>query len=376
MTMGGGAAQTPLNRLTSLRFFAALVVVVHHVTRDLTDIPGVTALATMGTAGVGFFFMLSGFVLTWSSREGDRPAAFYRRRFARVYPLHFVAMLAAIPVLLFIGSGQSLLSYLSNPLLLQAWVPDSAVYFGLNSPSWSLSAEALFYLLFPLVIGRLRMLGKRAVWGLLAGLLVAMIVIAAAGTLLLGAGDEARFLFYVFPPYRVLGFLVGCCAARLLLMGVRVRVPVAGAVVLLGGAYAAVFVGQRLFSLVGHGVEDALLAPFIALLLMSAAAADVDGKPGPLTRSALIRLGEWSFALYLTHWLLLEVAAFIDPGADSRALPFRVLEDGLFIALAIGVSAAAYYGIEKPLEKRLRGARPRPETGERRASLVRESVSR
>jgi hypothetical protein len=71
----------------------------------------------------------------------------------------------------------------------------------------------------------------------------------------------------------------------------------------------------------------------------------------------------------------LEVAAFIDPAADSRALPFRVVEDGIFIALAIGVSAAAYYGIEKPLEKRLRGARPRPEMGEERGPLERESVS-
>lgn len=372
MTLGGGAGRTRLNRLTSLRFFAALVVVVHHVTRDLADVPGLTALATMGTAGVGFFFMLSGFVLTWSSRNGDTAGAFYRRRFARVYPLHFVTMLASIPVLLLVGAGQPILGYLSNPLLLQAWVPDSAVYFGLNSPSWSLSAEALFYLLFPLAIGQLRKLSKRSVWALMAGLLAAMILIAAVGTALLGEGEQTRFLFYVFPPYRVLGFLVGCCAARLLLMGVRIRVPVAASVVALAVAYVAVFLGQR-DAPVGHGVEDAALAPFIALLLMSAASADADGKRGLLTRPSLIRLGEWSFALYLTHWLLLQAASFVDPGADSRALPTRVLEDGVFIALAIGLSAAAYYGIEKPLEKRLRGARPRPEMGGRRASLRRET---
>jgi peptidoglycan/LPS O-acetylase OafA/YrhL len=55
--------------------------------------------------GVSSFFALSGFVLTWSLRAADTKRAFYRRRFARVYPLHFLTLLFAVPFFLFAGKG-------------------------------------------------------------------------------------------------------------------------------------------------------------------------------------------------------------------------------------------------------------------------------
>jgi peptidoglycan/LPS O-acetylase OafA/YrhL len=40
--------------------------------------------------GVSFFFVLSGFVLTWSARPDDIATGFWRRRIARIYPVHLV----------------------------------------------------------------------------------------------------------------------------------------------------------------------------------------------------------------------------------------------------------------------------------------------
>ena len=139
--MQGIASNARLDRLTSLRFFAALLVVGNHSTRELAQVPGVSQLLTMGTSGVTFFFALSGFVLTWSHRENDSARSFYRRRFARIYPMHAATWVLAFPVLILAQQEISALQAGSNLLLLQAWVPDSTVYFGMNAPSWSLSNE-------------------------------------------------------------------------------------------------------------------------------------------------------------------------------------------------------------------------------------------
>lgn len=54
--------------------------------------------AGLGHYGVAFFFVLSGFVLTWSAKPTTTMPTFWWRRFARIYPASFVALLLAIPV--------------------------------------------------------------------------------------------------------------------------------------------------------------------------------------------------------------------------------------------------------------------------------------
>ncbi|WP_353810288.1 acyltransferase family protein [Agromyces sp. SYSU T00194] len=359
--MSPPAPRVYLHRLTSLRFFAALVVVLNHVTRDVAPIPVLSPLATMGTAGVGFFFALSGFILTWSHTPGDPISRFYRKRFARVYPLHFATFLVSIPVLLVAGVGFTTVEVVSNVLLVQSWVPDPDIYFGMNAPSWSLACELLFYLLFPFAIPLVRRLGARGARALLIALVVAGIVVSIAVTVAVGGGEPARFLLYVFPPFRFLGFLAGVVLAHWMSTGRRFDQPIWLAATVVAVAYVAVFGAQRWLGVAfGHGVEDALLLPCILLLIATAASADLSGKAGLLVSRPLRLLGEWSFALYLTHWLLAVLVHAAFPGLQTADLPVRVAVDSLFIVVAIAVSALAYYTLEKPVERRLRGAPPRP----------------
>ncbi|GEK84954.1 acyltransferase family protein [Microbacterium aerolatum] len=106
------ATGTPrLDSLTSLRWWAALAVFFFHV-RNIVPLPGVVGeLARYGNFGVAFFFILSGFVLTWSWQPSVGIGTFYWRRFARIYPLHIVTLLAAIPVF-----------YSLSPNPAQSWV--------------------------------------------------------------------------------------------------------------------------------------------------------------------------------------------------------------------------------------------------------------
>jgi peptidoglycan/LPS O-acetylase OafA/YrhL len=143
-----------------------------------------------GSAGVSFFFILSGFVLTWSARPNDTARAFWRRRFAKIYPNHFVTFLGAAGILILKGLGIGVLAAVANLLLIQAWIPSASIYFGMNTPSWSLACEAFFYAMFPLIykgvlVPRSRYLWPSAVAALALVWAIPAMVAADAGRLAL-----------------------------------------------------------------------------------------------------------------------------------------------------------------------------------------------
>src|SRR3954453_14069074 len=88
---------TNLPSLTALRIVAAsLVFLSHGLILPIFANPGAANVYglvahNMGAIGVLFFFVLSGFVLTWSAKDSDTPGKFWRRRFFKIYPNHFVA---------------------------------------------------------------------------------------------------------------------------------------------------------------------------------------------------------------------------------------------------------------------------------------------
>jgi peptidoglycan/LPS O-acetylase OafA/YrhL len=91
-----------LTTLTPLRGIAALVVVVFHSNLMLMPFMPISKphFITAGWLWVDFFFVLSGFIISYVYGEnfkGSVSAASYwkyiKSRFARVYPLHFVTMI-------------------------------------------------------------------------------------------------------------------------------------------------------------------------------------------------------------------------------------------------------------------------------------------
>src|SRR5689334_18293101 len=130
--------------------------------------PPVARVLQFGDYGVAFFFVLSGFVLTWSMRPGVARRTFYWRRFARIYPLHIVTLLLAVPVFYSFTADTSqwwvkpldLGVLLLSVLLLQGWWRDPAILFSGNPAAWTLTAEAFFYALHPFVSRPLARLGR------------------------------------------------------------------------------------------------------------------------------------------------------------------------------------------------------------------------
>ena len=110
-----------LASLTSLRFYAALGVVALHSVPILVS-PHLLALVDAGQAGVDFFFVLSGFVLTYAARSMSG-AVFYWNRFA-VWPLHAVMWALALTTFWWLGQSPRGGPAVSTLFLGQAWVDD------------------------------------------------------------------------------------------------------------------------------------------------------------------------------------------------------------------------------------------------------------
>jgi peptidoglycan/LPS O-acetylase OafA/YrhL len=359
-----------LPSLTGLRFIAALMVFAFHgsllfVFRD-PSVQGryMTDAATAGFVGVSFFFVLSGFVLTWSARPGGGAAAFWRRRFVRIVPNHVVTFAAALVLLAWAGQASGVPQALTNLVLLQSWVPDIAYVGSGNDVSWSLSVEVLFYLSFPLLFALVRRIRPSRLWYWAGGTAAAVVLLPLAAQALLP--DTPHFIWgpasftqiwsvYEFPVSRSLEFVLGMLLARIVLTGRWVRVGVLPAAVLAVGAYIGSLHAPFLFRFAAVTVIP------LGILIAAVASADVAGRRTVLSTRPMVWLGEISFAFYMVHKLVLQFGhlAFgrIPNGMGGVSGPAWSTPGGAaFLAGCFLVSLLLAWGlsvgVERPLVRR------------------------
>lgn len=200
-----------LDALTGLRFIAALAVILVHAMKYSHSVSAYNAYATNAVA---FFFVLSGFILTyvyhdrlWQAGVGK----FYFARFARIWPLHIVCMLAVFGVARWYGqpSGSSPGLLTTHVFMIQSWIPIQQWAFKLNGPAWSISTEFGFYFVFPLLLW----LSRKRIWPLaiasvLATLAMVVGVQLAVNQSMLNNGF-AIGVVYVNPLFRIVEFILG-----------------------------------------------------------------------------------------------------------------------------------------------------------------------
>lgn len=367
----GASAGSPsrLDSLTGLRFAAALAVFGLHLEVLFPFAPygGLTRLVSQGGTGVSFFFLLSGFVLTWSYRPHDSSVDFYRRRFARIYPLHALTWVAMGVVLVTLATTPSGGPALGSLLLLSPWAPSFHYSQAMNVPAWSLGCEAFFYALFPVLvraIGRLSGVQRRLVLG---GAVVAVLGVAA---LCAPAtyGTTGYWLLYFFPPTRLVEFVIGIVLAYELRAGGFPRLPLVPVALVAGGAYVAA--GWAPWSMRPVAVT---LVPFSALIV-AAAQRDCSNRPSFWSSRALVALGGWSYAFYIVHFPLMTATALMLTRHGVRVgTPGAVALAAGMLLVTTMVSAGLHRWFERPLERRLRG-RGRRHHGPRLADSPREGV--
>ncbi len=353
-----------LDQLTSLRFFAALAVVASHLWPLAEEPNPIQPLARTlfheGYAGVSFFFMLSGFILSHTYQHKLTSGAISRGKYltlriARIVPLHWlVGVPLAAAALMSAGAGMWP-KVAVNLALLQAWVPFSDWYFTVNEPSWSLSDEAFFYSCFAvLAFWSVRRLGLFAALLLLvnAGVVAWRIRIGQGAVI---AGDTPTFthwLSYIDPVARLLDFVVGMLVYRLPRHGWS-GARASGVEISAGALLIAAMVAYPLLGLADVWRMQLAYLPLMALVIWA-----FGQGGGVLSRwlagcGTLVVLGDASFALYLVHLPVVHGGLWVQDWLDEAALPWLVWA-AVVTAVAVALSAAVFVWVETPVLKRAR----------------------
>jgi peptidoglycan/LPS O-acetylase OafA/YrhL len=370
MAMEGLNRLPKLDALTSLRFFAAAMLVVFHT--DMLLFKATIAKAIALSQGVSFFFVLSGFILYYNYPRLETRTETWRflaARFARIWPALAVVTAIVLIQLPFnhraTAGGSHLFAIVMTELaMVQSWIPNPNYYLGLNPPTWSISTEFAFYLVFPFLV-----MSWRNNWlsklGLTALLTITSVIIACwlnngvQSPHLLGV---EQWLVYVSPVARLLEFVLGMTAAFFFL---RVRPLVSTersshkrTISLL--QWAALFLSAATMAFCGScELGLPLLATLwlrtcggcLAYALLIFVMAFSEGQIARLLRfPSMVFLGEISYSIYLLHVVFL---FYMQDQVALRLLPFETLPQivlalSVFITALVGSSALIYMFVEKP----------------------------
>lgn len=362
---GRGPTRPQIDGLTGIRALAAAWVVIEHFRHPLFGLfpesRSAARFVEAGFLGVEIFFVLSGFIIayTYAHKFEQFTWGNYRRfmllRFARIYPVHLVTLLAVLALVvaaalagieLNSSGGHTPGNFIANVLTLQSVPPFSPW----NLPAWSICAEFAAYIAFPLL----------AIW-------VARVktarhgFFAAGGVLTVGAALMLAIAAYV-----------NSSPTGYELIWSRISIEfTAGALIYAGwrhlgprkqGPWWDWMAGASLLAILvvvystGTGSALVLAAiPFIGVFVVSCAGAT--GWVGQLLGSRLMVWGgKVSYSVYMTHFVLLMIFGKILPWEAfvDGSLVARVGVLGGYYVAVIFAGAVGYYLIEEPARQAIR----------------------
>jgi peptidoglycan/LPS O-acetylase OafA/YrhL len=351
-----------LPSLTGMRFAAAMLVFGVHA-YSFIPVSGAAHrlghfLFDPGDLGVSFFFVLSGFVLTWAVRGTAGPPLrrFWAGRLLRIYPAYALALAFAV-LGKWLGdqidpaanrmnqvNGHSLATSL---LLVQAWFPDDITYLGINPVAWSLSCEMAFYAAFPLLYLLVRRLRVPNLYAVGAGLVATSMLMPPIADAVVGDAGR-RWFVYVFPLARMVEFTLGIVLALLVRRGAW-RGPGLG---LACGLFAANYLAVDL--LPDRIRDTAAVLATTALLIPAAAAADLRGSPSRWRGRFLVALGDASYAFFLVHVTVLTLGMQLMGRSRPYPPPVALLLALGFLVLSYALAFALHRWVELPAMSLLR----------------------
>jgi peptidoglycan/LPS O-acetylase OafA/YrhL len=350
----------PLTALTGLRTLLALSIVFFHFTPPHMEI--FSPIFNNGFVFVGFFFLISGFILSYNYAERPTPLVkrdFWVARFSRLYPVYLVALALSFQMLQSEWTARSHAEFwkgiVLTPLLLQGWSPNLATFW--NTVAWTLSCECMLYIAFPWLI---RIPLPERPTRLIALLLTLWLIGLVPHTLyillnpdhLATAADRytstylVRMLKYT-PPFYICTFLCGVTLGRLqsrLILLPRQRLLLAAvSLAVLGGTFYMAM--PHLPYILLHG---GLLMPLFAALTL--------GLSGPHLLSSifsfrpLVILGQATFCLYLLHF---NVLLLIRNTHLTEHLHLAALDPWITYAAVIALALLIHHFVETPARKAL-----------------------
>jgi peptidoglycan/LPS O-acetylase OafA/YrhL len=322
-----------------LRGLAAVLVLLDHLAFKLGRYP-VSPLRWLHAANIGvdLFFVISGFVITHSTRDKHGSLGsvddFLRGRIARIFPLYwFMTIVANIafvvaPSLVNTASGKTdvLASYFLLPT-----VDNYLIHNG-----WTLSYEFYFYALFALGLLLPRASGRGLVIAILCLMGSSRIVLTPRGPLQQLLSDPLILEFAA-------GMLLYLLYDRAIALGRSVRLAIAGLAVALW-----IFVNA------GHSTGIRALDYGVIASLVCLAAVTRRRDVPPLHWEVSRWLGDISYSLYLSHPFIVAGAMLVLSQALSPLQDRPYLQMILTLTASLAAAAAVHYSLERPLTRAAR----------------------
>jgi exopolysaccharide production protein ExoZ len=347
-----GASSSMYQSIQACRALAALLVVFFHLGANLAKGKyfGADAIQLQrlfvfgGSAGVAFFFVLSGFIIVLIHRQDfGRPAqlwSYLRKRLVRIYPTYLLIFGAVYGAGLLVPSFRDAMptdvGVLVESLLL---VPqDPAVVGGTGAPvivvAWSLQYELVFYAMVALAI--------------VHPLLCAAIVVAlGANFIWYVLGGARQFPASFFANELMLLFAMGVCAAFVERGRWRLSHPlwvaILAGVAFFGIGAASVWRDDphNAYFNLGYGLCGA-----VAIVALTQAER---AQPKSFSNRGLSLLGDASYALYLIHFPLIAVLCKLAVAAGLRGVSGMLVSFAVIAMACVAVSVAFHLWIERPM---------------------------
>lgn len=336
-----------MNYLTSLRGLAALIVLLFHIEIHLRDkIPGILlAFLKNGYLAVDFFFILSGYILTYTYQsqfhqlQGRQYQQYLIKRFARIYPLHFFLLLAylMIPAILFLTGREihpvefSPVAFIYKLLLIDSWW--NGYNDTWNVPSWSISVEMFAYFLFPVVVYFLKNKHPIVHTVIFSGMILGI----AFSFKLMGYTNIGQDIHHLGMTRGLGEFVLGICS-YFIQKNLFTHFSFSGRVGLfLGVLFIVVAYQMKIYNYFYIPLGFSLI--LMSLVSYSGMIQKI------LLHKSLVYLGDISYSVYLSHNLILNlmVKGFLEN--HEIASTTWVLS---YITLTLGFSCVTYHYLEMP----------------------------
>jgi peptidoglycan/LPS O-acetylase OafA/YrhL len=341
-----------LLHLDLMRFIASAGIVFHHSHEFFVPVSKNPFLAREETAGlalfVDLFFVISGFVIAYIYHNRMNSFVdyirFLQRRVGRLVPLHWLTLLASIAIwsmfVLLHYSGAHTPTFKPECIAETALLLHSFISCGrpFNGITWSVSAEMVMYVAFPIVA----IIGARSA-PLLLGLGLAAITAMITTVLSQHEWNLAGSSWIELQPVlrAVPSFIFG---AALFYNRKRVsRLPMPG--FLLTVATAGLIIAML------SGVSQLLTLLIVYAVAIAAVAADLKGLPSATVRR-FAPLGQLTYSIYMWHLLFILILMY---AVDDKILHANLLSTILFVAACyisiFLVSYVSFFFIETPARR-------------------------
>ncbi|MPT48788.1 MAG: acyltransferase [Sphingobium sp.] len=293
--------------LQILRGLAALMVLVRHSSKIAFEGSGI-AQFPMGQSGVDIFFVISGIVIFITGRHLDW-YVFARRRIARIVPLYWLmttisVSVAILSVYFSMGGykshgGFSVVNAIASYLFIPSFDENGGIYPAIVL-GWTLNFEMYFYMICTLV---LLLAPKR--WFLQITSVIIVIGIALGSALYWIPGNKIELPLAIWLLPITAEFVAGLWLARLWVQGFRT--PLWLNAILIIAAVAALIISPISGP---YSILRPLYWGIPAIMIVWAALSSEEAIDFSRWRVGQL-IGDASYAIYLTHPLVLNLAGII-----------------------------------------------------------------